>query len=273
MRPRSWILALLTGLLAGCGGEGPGLPGTDNDVVAIGGGGFDEAGVEGFAGLNLPGGAFPEDTWAFLFGANTGNPDDCLGANGAAPPGQCGLGGVVSSWGTLTSPTLAFGVVTTNDFPDPFNTINTIPVVLSGISSPDLIVSTQDGQTWTRAALTLDLALLSARADPAAGGDQATILVGPESGPMTTVFTTRGSDLGGSLPLRPGGCGEQALPADESGLVTPMPTCSDWHHQEIDISQFLEQTVRIQIIVAEAGGGADPGLTLAFDNLEIEVSR
>jgi hypothetical protein len=269
MRPRSWILALVTGLLAGCG-EGPGPTGSEDALVAIGGGGFDEAGVEGFASLDLPGGVDPQDTWAFLFGSNTGNPDDCLGANGAAPPGQCGLGGVVSSWGALTSPTLAFGVVTTNNFPDAGNTI---PVVLSGISSPDLVVSTQDGRTWTRAALTLDLALLSARANPAAGGDQATILVGPEPGTMTTVFTARGSDLGGSLPLRPGGCGEQPLPADEFGIVTPMPTCSDWHHQEIDISQFLEQTVRIQIIVAEAGGGADPGLTLAFDNLEIEVSR
>ena len=70
MLPRSWIPALLTGLVAGCGGGSPIGP-AETDVVAIGGGGFDEAGVEGFAGLNLPGGAFPEDTWSFLFGSNT----------------------------------------------------------------------------------------------------------------------------------------------------------------------------------------------------------
>jgi len=231
--------------------------------------------VSGFAGLNLPGGALPEDTWAFLFGSNTGNPDDCLGANGALPPGRCGLGGVVRSWGTLTiqpsNSSLGFGVVTTNDFLDDVG--NTIPVVLSGISSPALLVSAQDGRTSTGATLKLNLALVSARASPAAGGDEATILV-VAAGTQTTVFTARGSDLGGSLPLRPGGCGEQQLPAgDFPGIVTPMPTCSDWQHQEINISQFLEQTVRIQIIVAEAGGGADAGLTLAFDSLKIEVSR
>jgi hypothetical protein len=267
MGSRIWLPVMLATLLIGCTTEGPD---TILGDVAIAGGGFDEAGVEGFGGLNLP------DSWLHLFGRlqEIDELRECRDQH------RCGVGGLVHAFGLLTAPSDSFAVLTTGDFlcdsnledccEDPQAEVcvaHDIPVLVSGIEATELTIDTNDGQTWTDAALLFDYSLLSARADPAGAGDSVIVRLVPTGGTAATVLRLTADDLT-TLPLHASGCGTQLLPAPD-GTETTYPTCSEWAERRVDITSFLGQEVRIQFIAGEDGAA----IALALDNVRIEVSR
>ena len=267
MRSQMWVPMALALLLIGCATD-------ESDPifgdVAIAGGGFDDTGVEGFGGLNLP------DSWLHLFGRLQEVDADRV----CRDQQLCGVGGVVHAFGLLTAPSDSFAVLTTGDFlcdsnlddccEDPLAEVcvaHDIPVLVSGIEATQFTIDTDDGQTWTDAALLFDYSLLSARADPAGAGDSVIVRLLPTGGTATTVLRLTADDLTG-LPLHASGCGTQPLPA-LGGTETSYPTCSEWAERRVDITPFLGQEVRIQFIAGEDGAA----IAIALDNVRIEVSR
>jgi hypothetical protein len=265
MRGSTASFMLLFALSAACGESGPGPDGggttTDIDLA---GAGFNDTGVEGFAALDLP------DDWQHLFGsrANGDDGDQCLNLQ------RCGLAGAVPSFGLLTGEEGNFAVVTTGnflcdlfDFDDCSNPEMVVTVSGTGTIG-NILVGTDDGQEWTAARLLFRFALLSGRDDPAGSADSVVITAGPLSGPMTTVLRLSSGDLGGSLSLRPGGCGIQELPSP-GGVSTNYPACSEWQDGSADITDFIGDSTSFQFIAGEAGAA----IALAFDNVRIELSR
>ncbi|MGH7526827.1 MAG: hypothetical protein ACREMX_08985 [Gemmatimonadales bacterium] len=265
MRPGICALVLLTAVVSGCeSSTGNGELITGN--ITIAGGGFSDTGVEGFGGLDLP------NSWEHLYGRKQeGDPDrECRDQQ------RCGVGGVVDAFGLLTGENGGFALVTTGDFrctPSDFfdecdlNVVD-VPVAVSGVRSFAILVDTDDGQTWTGATLLLEYALLSARTEPAGAQDSVVVRVLPEAGAPTRVLRLTASDLGGSLPLRSGTCGNQPLPAPD-GADTNYPSCSEWTEAALDLTDFIGQSVRIEFVAGEAGAA----IALAFDEVRIEVSR
>jgi hypothetical protein len=267
MPSRRWVPVVLAALLVGCTTEGPDSILGD---VAIAGGGFDDTGVQGFGGLNLP------NSWLHLFGRlqEVDADRECRDQQ------RCGVGGVVHAFGLLTAPSDSFAVVTTGDFlcdsnlddccEDPVAEVcvaHDIPVLVSGIEATELTIDTGDDQAWTNATLLFDYSLLSARADPAGAGDSVIVRLVPTGGTATTVLRLTADELT-ALPLHASGCGTQPLPALD-GTETTYPTCSEWRERRVDITPFLGQEVRIQFIAGEDGAA----IALALDNVRIEVSR
>ena len=175
MRPRLYVplvlAAVLGSPLAGCVTES----GTDliTSAVSIEGGGFNDTGVDGFGDLDLP------NLWSHKFG-RAQEADDVRECRDQA---RCGVGGVVDDFGLLTGTSGKFAIVTTGNVecdpnlddccapnPDPLAPCETheIPVLVSGIETFPRSVDSDDGQTWTGAALLFDYSLLSGRAIPPA---------------------------------------------------------------------------------------------------------
>ena len=271
MRPAIWQLVLLGLLAPGCGSSsGPSDGGTITSDITIAGGGFSDTGVEGFGELDLP------NSWEHMFGRKQeGDPNrECRDQH------RCGVGGAIRVFGLLTTPD-SFAVVTTGDFrckpgeffdPDdcgpPFGVTDSIPVTVSGVRTTPALRIEKGGQTWTGALLRFQYTLLSGRSDPAGANDSVVVRILPQGGSATTVLRLKPTDLGGSLPLRASGCGQQALPS-AGGVVTSYPSCSEWHDAEVDISNFIGQLVQIEFVAGEAGAA----IALAFDDVRIEVSR
>jgi hypothetical protein len=270
MRSRIWVSIMLAVVLTGCSTE-------ESDTifgsVSIAGGGFSDTGVDGFGNLDLP------DLWTHMFG-RLQESDDVNGVRECRDEQRCGVGGVVEAFGLLTGPSDSFAVVTTGDFlcdnnlddccEDPLAEVcvaHNIPVLLSGVQTFARTIETDDGQTWTGAALLFDYTLLSARANPAGAADSVIVRLLPTGGTATTVLRLTADDLT-DLPLHDSGCGTQPLPA-LGGTETSYPTCSEWSERRVDITPFLGQEVSIQFIAGEAGAA----IALAFDNVRIEVSR
>lgn len=265
---RSFTSFMLFAALAGCsdGGSGPGGgDGTTTDLD-LDGAGFNDTGVEGFAGLDLP------NEWTHLFGSKANGDFDreCRDLQ------RCGIAGVVSSWGLLSGENGNFAVVTTGNFQcdpadwddlDPCPTPEK-PVSVSGMGNFGTLVDTDDGQEWTGAELVFRYVLLSGRDDPAGSADSVVIKAGPRGGPMTTILRLSSGDLGESLPLRSGGCGIQELPAP-GGVSTNYPTCSEWQDGTANITPFIGDTTVFQFIAGEAGSA----IALALDDVKIELSR
>lgn len=268
MRRSLTSFTLLVALSAGCSddGSGPDGGGITTDLE-LAGAGFDDTGVEGFGELDLP------NAWTHLFGSKADADFDRL----CRDLQQCGVAGVVASLGPLTGEAGNFALVTTGDFQcdpndfsgDPADCANpAMPVAVSGMGTFGSLVDTDDGQEWTSATLVFRYALLSAREDAAGAADSVVINAGPFGGPMTTVLRLSAGSLGGSLPLRVGGCGTQVLP-DPGGIATTYPTCSEWQDASADISEFIGQETAFQFIAGEAGAA----VALAVDDVKIELSR
>jgi hypothetical protein len=266
MRGSCNALMLVVALSTGCSesGNGPDEITTDLDLD---GAGFNDTGVEGFGELDLP------NAWTHLFGSKANADSDRL----CRDLQQCGVAGVVASLGLLTGEAGNFAVVTTGNFqcdPDDFSGDPTdcanpeMPVAVSGIGTFGTLVDTDDGQEWTSARLVFRYALLSGHQDPAGSADSVVVTAGPFGGVMTPVLRLSSGSLGGSLPLRPGGCGTQVLP-DPGGVATSYPTCSEWQEGSADLSDFIGQETAFQFIAGEA----DAAIALALDDVKIELSR
>jgi hypothetical protein len=265
MRGSLASFVLFLALSAGCGESGPGPDGggitSDFDLP---GAGFNDTGVEGYAGLDLP------DDWTHLFGSKANGDFDreCRDLQ------RCGVAGAVPSFGLLTGEQDSFAVVTTGNFSCDFSDFDDcpnpeIPVAVSGTGTiQGILVDTDDDQEWTGARLVFRYALLSGRDDPTGSADSVVIQAGPLGGPMTTILRLSSGDLGDSLPLRAGGCGIQELPAS-GGVSTNYPACSEWQDGSADITEFIGDSTVFQFIAGEAGAA----ITLAFDNVKIELSR
>jgi hypothetical protein len=184
----------------------------------------------------------------------------------------------VDTFGFLVGANDSFAVVTTGDFrctpsdffdecQNPDSTFD-VPVEVSGVGTFPVLVDTDDGQTWTGARLLFQYTLLSARVDPAGAQDSVVVRVRPKLGSLTRVFRLTASDLGSSLPLRSESCGTRTLP-DTNGVATSYPSCSDWTEAEIDLTEFIGDSVRIEFVAGEAGAA----IALALDEARIEVSR
>jgi hypothetical protein len=252
-------------LSAGCGesGSGPDGDGTTTDFD-LPGAGFNDTGVEGYAGLDLP------DDWTHLFGSKANGDQDreCRDLQ------RCGVAGAVPSFGLLSGEQDSFAVVTTGNFLCDFSDFDDcsnpeITVAVSGTGTiQGILVDTDDGQEWTGAELVFRYALLSGRDDPAGSADSVVIRAGPLGGPMSTVWRLSSDALGDSLTLRVGGCGIQELP-DPDGVSTNYPACSEWQDGSADITDFIGESTVFQFIAGEAGAA----IALAFDNVKIELSR
>jgi hypothetical protein len=262
MRESLASLMLLVALAGGCdGGSGPG-GGVTTDLD-LAGAGFNDTGVEGYAGLDLP------NEWTHLFGskANGDTERECRDFQ------RCGVAGAVPSFGLLTGEPDSFAVVTTGNFPCDFSDFDDCPnpemtVSVSGMGNFGTLVDTDDGQEWTSAELVFRYALLSGRDDPAGSTDSVVVKAGPQGGTMTTVLRLTSGDLGGSLPLRSGGCGIQELP-DAGGIATNYPACSEWLDGSADITDFIGESTVFQFIAGEAGAA----IALALDSVRIRLSR
>jgi hypothetical protein len=269
MRRRNALFVVLAMLAGGCtdagGGNGDGIS-TDLDLP---GAGFTDTGVDGFGDLDLP------NLWTHMFGRKQDG-DDLDEVHECRDFQRCGVAGVVASLDLLTGEDGNFAVVTTGNFrcvtddffDEPFCENQEVPVTVSGVETFPALVDTDDGQEWTGAALVFRYALLSAREDPAGSADSVVIRAGPDGGQATTVLRLTSGSLGESLPLRASGCGTQVLPAPD-GIETTYPTCSEWQDASADITDFIGQEVRFQVIAGEAGAA----IALAFDNVKIELTR
>lgn len=266
MRRRIALPMLLAVLVAGCTDQGGGNGDEITTELELPGAGFNDTGVFGFGGLDLP------DLWTHMFG----RAQDGDEARECRDFQRCGVGGVVEALDLLNGEAGNFAVVTTGNFrcvTDDFIEFDAcvgqeVPVTLSGVQTFSQLVDTDDGQEWTGAALVFRYALLSAREDPAGSADSVVIRAEPDGGQATTVLRLTSGSLGGSLPLRPSGCGTQALPALD-GIETTYPSCSEWQDASADITDFIGQEVSFQFLAGEAG--AD--IAVAFDEVKIELSR
>jgi hypothetical protein len=266
MRRRLGLPMLLAVLVAGCTDEGGG---NGDDIVTeldLPGSGFNDTGVFGFGGLDLP------DLWTHMFG----RAQDGDEARECRDLQRCGLGGVVDAFGLLSGEAGNFAVVTTGNFrcvPDDFIEFDAcvgqeVPVTVSGVQTFPLLVDTDDGQEWTGASLLFRYAVLSAREDPAGSADSIVIRAEPSGVEAATVLRFTSGSLGGSLPLQGSSCGTQPLPAFD-GIETTYPTCSEWQDASADITDLIGQEVSFQFVAGEAGAA----IALAFDDVRIELSR
>jgi hypothetical protein len=261
---------LLAALSAGCGDDGNGNGNGTSTEFDLPGSGFDLTGVDGFGNLDLP------DSWLHLFGRKQDGDFqlECRSLH------RCGVAGVVPSLELLSGESGNFAVVTTGDFrcegddfsedPPPPCTGQQVAVEVSGTETAPILVDTEDDQAWTGAELLFRYVLLSAREDPAGSVDSVVIKAGPDGGPMATVLRLSSGSLGGSLPLRAGGCGTQALPdTGAAGIATTYHSCSEWQDGAADITEFIGQEVKFQFIAGEAGAA----IALALDDVRVELSR
>ena len=263
MRRRIALPMLLAVLVAGCTDEDGGNGDEIVTELALPGAGFNDTGVFGFGGLDLP------DLWTHMFGrAQDGDFErECRDLQ------RCGVGGVVEAFGLLTGEAGNFAVVTTGNFRCTTQDFDDcadqeVPVTLSGVQTFPQLVDTDDGQEWTGASLLFRYAVLSAREDPAGSADSIVIRAEPDGGEATTVLRLTSGDLGESLPLRASGCGTQPLPPLD-GIETAYPSCSEWQDASADITDFIGQEVSFQFLAGEDGAA----VALAFDDVKIELSR
>lgn len=260
MRTRVWRPMLLAVLVAGCTDEDGGNGDEILTELELPGSGFNDTGVFGFGGLDLP------DLWTHMFGrAQDGDVDrECRDLL------RCGLGGVVDAFGLLTGEAGNFAVVTTGNFRCTTQDFDDcadqeVPVALSGVQTFAALVDTDDAQEWTGATLLFRYALLSALEDPAGSADSVVIRVEPVGGQPTTVLRLTSGSMG---PLRASSCGTQPLPA-LGGIETTYPSCTEWQDGRAEITDFIGQEVSFQFLAGEAGAA----IAVAFDDVKIELSR
>lgn len=263
-----WLaLALFTTLLAGgCSDSGPGSA-DFGDTGALLGGGFNDTGVEGFAGVAIP------NNWRYLFGqANFGDSSRQV----CFTTGQCGVAGVTNQFGNISSsPADSFGFVTTSNFFDDANDdglADSIVVIRSGIASDSFDIPGSDSLGAAR--LTFNYAFLTSRDSPSTHQDSALVrlVLEGDTVPLLKVTTT---DLqpGGTLSPLPGGCGEHVLGSNldpAKTVTTTYSLCTGWIAETVSVSPLRGKRVSLEIVVDEVGGDTDQATALLFNTIKLE---
>lgn len=257
--------------LAGCSGITNPFSDSDyGDTGILSGGGFDDTGVLGFAGLAIP------DSFNFLFGqANFGDESRAV----CFTTEQCGVAGVTNQFGNIiTSPSDSFGFVTTSNFFEDTNFVSdgvadSVVVRRSGIASVPFDIPASTALKAAR--LTFEYAFLTARNDPASHNDSALVRL-LIAGDTLRVLKVTTADLqsGGAVAPKAGGCGTHVL-GDAAAVPNAVVTtnynlCSDWLPHSFDVSNLRGQRVSFEIVVDEVGGDTDQATAFLINKLRLE---
>jgi hypothetical protein len=191
-----------------------------------------------------------------------------IDSGSCAHDGSCGVGGVVTSFGTLSNGGDPFYVVLTQNVYDLATVGNPADVVMSGIETLDIALPAAGSYRALR--LSFDYAFAASR--PATLGDSAAVRVGA-AGTSRDVLVLASTDLGAGITARPGGCG--SFSAVDPVIVLP-PTyaqCSDWTTAQVDLTGMRGRSVRIQFIAFEGDGDRRPAtdhpVALLFRNVAL----
>ena len=200
--------------------------------------------------------------WAYMFDGFQMNSGTC------AHEGGCGVGGVVTSFGTLSNGGDPFYVVVTQNVYNLATVGNPADVVKSGIETLDIALPPAGSYRGLR--LSFDYAFAASR--PATLGDSAAVRV-QSAGSFKDVLSLASTDMGAGITPRPGGCG--SFSAADPVIVLP-PTyaqCSDWTTAEVDLTGMQGRSVRIQFVAFEGDGdrkaATDHPVALLFRNVAL----
>ncbi|HEX3234050.1 MAG TPA: hypothetical protein VHR41_07615 [Gemmatimonadales bacterium] len=258
---RSLAVALFTTMLAGGCTDSTSTrePGDFGDTGALLNGGFNDTGVEGFAGQAVP------TNWRYLFGqANFGDSSRLF----CFTTGQCGVAGVTDRFGDIASASDSFGFVTTSNFLEDMDfddSVDSVVVIRSGIASDTFDIPGSDSLEAAR--ITFDYAFLTSRNSPATHQDSALVRVVAEGDTLPLLKVTT-SDLqpGGTLSPLPGGCGQDSM----TTVTTTYSLCTGWLAETVSVSPLRGKRASLEIVVDEVGGDTDQATALLFNNVKLE---